>query len=184
CNVSGCTIGTVTCTASSSSTGCGSRPCAASGSASVAASPARSVVRKVIVMDSSMLCLQVIRGRPLILPGSRGAIKRCACLPAAARPSVDCPPRPNVYSSAKESDQPFLPYAVALAAVGLFSLMDALMKGAAIAVGAYSALLLRSVIGLVLIGPVYLALRQGWPAKATMRIHVIRGVVASAMRSE
>lgn len=80
-----------------------------------------------------------------------------------------------------KSDQAFLPYAVALAAVGLFSLMDALMKGAAIAVGAYSALLLRSVIGLVLIGPVYLALRQGWPAKATMRIHVIRGVVASAM---
>ena len=36
-------------------------------------------------------------------------------------------------------NHPLLPYAMALAAVGLFSLMDALMKGAAIAVGAYSA---------------------------------------------
>ena len=48
-------------------------------------------------------------------------------------------------------DHPLLPYAVTLAAVALFSLMDALMKGAALAVGAYSALLLRNAIGLALI---------------------------------
>ena len=78
-------------------------------------------------------------------------------------------------------DHPILPYATALAAVGLFSLMDALMKGASIAVGAYSALLLRSLIALALIGPVWLATRNGWPPRAAMRLHVIRGVVASAM---
>lgn len=74
-----------------------------------------------------------------------------------------------------------LPFAVTLAGVGLFSLMDALMKGAAIAVGAYSALLLRSVFGLTMIGPVWLATRDGWPPRAAMRVHLIRGVVASAM---
>ena len=78
-------------------------------------------------------------------------------------------------------NHPLLPYAMALAAVGLFSLMDALMKGAAIAVGAYSALLLRNLIGLALIAPVWLATRRGWPPRAAMRIHVIRGIVASAM---
>lgn len=83
-------------------------------------------------------------------------------------------------------DHPLLPYAMALAAVGLFSLMDALMKGASIAAGAYSALLLRNFIGLALIGPVWLATRPKstdgfWPPRSAMRVHVIRGVVASAM---
>jgi len=78
-------------------------------------------------------------------------------------------------------DHPLLPYATALVAVGLFSLMDALMKGASIAVGAYSALLLRSFIALALIGPLFLATRKGWPARSAMRVHVIRGLVASAM---
>lgn len=80
-----------------------------------------------------------------------------------------------------KADHPMLPYAVTLVGIGLFSLMDALMKGASIAVGAYSALLLRSVIGLALIGPVWLATRRHWPAPATLRVHVIRGVVGAAM---
>src|SRR5688572_964977 len=78
-------------------------------------------------------------------------------------------------------DHPLLPYATALAAVGLFSLMDALMKDASIAVGAYSALLLRNLIGLALIGPVWLAMRNGWPPRSAMRVHLVRGLVASAM---
>ena len=78
-------------------------------------------------------------------------------------------------------DHPLLPYAVTLAAVGLFSLMDALMKGASLAVGAYSALLLRNAIGLALIAPVWLATRSGWPTPTAMRVHCVRGVVAAAM---
>jgi drug/metabolite transporter (DMT)-like permease len=78
-------------------------------------------------------------------------------------------------------DHPLLPFVVTLAAVGLFSLMDALMKGAALAVGAYSALLVRNAIGLALIGPVWLATRSGWPTRRAMRVHVVRGLVAAAM---
>lgn len=78
-------------------------------------------------------------------------------------------------------DHPLLPFAVTLAAVGLFSLMDALMKSAALAVGAFSALLLRNVLGLAVIGPVWLVARRGWPGRAAMRIHLVRGAVASAM---
>src|SRR5688500_11629170 len=78
-------------------------------------------------------------------------------------------------------DHPMLPFAVTLAAVGLFSLMDALMKGAALAAGAYSALLLRNAFGLAMIAPVWLATRRGWPGRAAMRVHLVRGVVAAAM---
>ena len=80
-----------------------------------------------------------------------------------------------------KSDHALLPYATALAAVGLFSLMDALMKGASLAVGAYSALLLRNLIGVALIGPAWLASRDGWPARSALKLHVIRGLVGSAM---
>src|SRR5690606_8803778 len=80
-----------------------------------------------------------------------------------------------------KAHHPLLPYAVTLAGVGLFSLMDALMKGASIAVGAYSALLLRSFIGLAVIGPVWLMTRRRWPSRSTMRVHLTRGVVGSAM---
>ena len=78
-------------------------------------------------------------------------------------------------------DHPLLPFAVTLAAVGLFSLMDALMKGAALAVGAYSALLLRNAFGLMLIAPVWLATRRGWPSRGAMRVHLVRGAVAAVM---
>src|SRR6478609_5154680 len=78
-------------------------------------------------------------------------------------------------------DHPMLPYTVTLAAVGLFSLMDALMKGASLAAGAYSALLLRNLVGLALIAPVWLATRRGWPSRAAMKVHLVRGLVAAAM---
>jgi S-adenosylmethionine uptake transporter len=78
-------------------------------------------------------------------------------------------------------DHPMLPFTVTLAAVALFSLMDALMKGASLAAGAYSALLLRNAFGLALIAPVWLATRSGWPTRAAMRVHVVRGAVSAAM---
>src|SRR6187399_376918 len=78
-------------------------------------------------------------------------------------------------------DHPMLPFAVTLAAVGLFSLMDALMKGAALAAGAYSALLLRNAFGLALIAPVWLVTRPARPTRVAMRVHLVRGAVAAAM---
>jgi S-adenosylmethionine uptake transporter len=59
--------------------------------------------------------------------------------------------------------------------------MDALMKGASMAVGAYSALAIRSLIGVLLAGPLWLASRPGRPAAATLRLHLLRGTVAAAM---
>lgn len=74
-----------------------------------------------------------------------------------------------------------LPFAAALAGVALFSLMDALMKGASLAVGAYSALLVRSAFGVAIAGPLWLATGSGWPERRTFRLHLLRGVVGAAM---
>lgn len=76
-----------------------------------------------------------------------------------------------------------LPLAIlaTLLGVALLSLMDALMKGASLAVGAYSAALLRSVIGVMLVAPLW-GLRGGrWPHRDVLRVHLLRGAVASIM---
>ena len=76
---------------------------------------------------------------------------------------------------------PVLPFAAILAAIALLSLMDAVMKGASLAIGAYSTLLVRSVFGLALAGPLWLSARTGWPPASTLRVHVLRGLVVTGM---
>jgi S-adenosylmethionine uptake transporter len=78
-------------------------------------------------------------------------------------------------------DHPLRPFATVLIAVALFSFMDALMKGAALAVGTYNALLLRGFCGLALTLPLYLALRRDWPTRSVLKVHLKRGLVATAM---
>ncbi|OYW45729.1 MAG: EamA family transporter [Sphingomonadales bacterium 12-68-11] len=75
----------------------------------------------------------------------------------------------------------YRPFATVLAAVALYSLMDALMKGASLAVGTYSALLLRGGCGLLLTLPLYLATGHRWPGPAALKVHLKRGLVAAAM---
>lgn len=55
------------------------------------------------------------------------------------------------------------------------------MKGLAIALGAYSAMLWRQAIGGSLSAIPYLIMRKGWPSRAALRIHILRGFVASIM---
>lgn len=80
--------------------------------------------------------------------------------------------------SARSALYPFL---VTLLAVAGLSLMDVFMKTASIAVGAYSALLIRSWIGIALILPVFLARGGRWPGPQARRLHLIRGTVGAAM---
>lgn len=75
----------------------------------------------------------------------------------------------------------FRPYATALLAVALFSLMDAVMKHAALALGTYSALMLRCVAGLALTMPLWLARGARWPGPEALRVHLVRGAVSAAM---
>lgn len=76
---------------------------------------------------------------------------------------------------------PVKAFAVALAAVGTLSLMDAVMKGLVLAIGIYAVSILRSVANLVLSSAMYLPRRRAWPTAATLRIHVARGIVVTVM---
>lgn len=84
-------------------------------------------------------------------------------------------------AAAMLSEHRQLPIIVTVVGIALFASMDAFMKSAAIAVGAYSALLLRNTIGLMVAGPLWLALGGRWPHWRVLRIHLKRGIVVAFM---
>jgi S-adenosylmethionine uptake transporter len=59
--------------------------------------------------------------------------------------------------------------------------MDALMKGLGLAMGAYSALLWRTLVGVGVTGTLWAASRPAWPDARLLRLHVGRGLLVSAM---
>ncbi|NNE48969.1 MAG: DMT family transporter [Altererythrobacter sp.] len=74
-----------------------------------------------------------------------------------------------------------LPIAAALLGVGLLSLMDAFMKVAALAAGAYSASILRSAMGTAIIAPIWLGGGGRWPSPSVLKLHLLRGTVSGFM---
>ncbi len=74
-----------------------------------------------------------------------------------------------------------IPFAVACIGIALFSAMDAAMKGLAIALGAYSAMLWRLGIGTLMSAGPYFLTRNVWPSKSGLRVHILRGAVGSIM---
>jgi S-adenosylmethionine uptake transporter len=72
-------------------------------------------------------------------------------------------------------------FAVATLGIALFSGMDAVMKHLALALGAYNALLWRTMAGAIFGGLVFVAMRTPWPAWLVLRIHLIRGSVGTLM---
>lgn len=74
-----------------------------------------------------------------------------------------------------------LPFMAAIAGVACLSLMDALMKSAALVAGVYSASLLRSAMATAIIGPVWLLRKPSWPRGKVMRLHIERGVISAFM---
>jgi S-adenosylmethionine uptake transporter len=74
-----------------------------------------------------------------------------------------------------------LPFAVAAGGIALFSVMDAVMKHLALAIGAYNAIFWRNLAGAIFGGLAFLGAGGRWPARRVMRIHLIRGIISSAM---
>ena len=81
----------------------------------------------------------------------------------------------------KQSRTPLMPVLAVLLGLGLFSIMDGVMKAASIMTGAYAAMFWRGLAGSVMMAPLWLRARQGWPARATMKVHLLRGVVGATM---
>jgi S-adenosylmethionine uptake transporter len=77
--------------------------------------------------------------------------------------------------------QPYLAFAVALVAIGALSAMDAVMKGLAQAIGTYAVMCWRQLAAVLIIGPLYLAVRKRWPTKRAMKLHLLRGALMVPM---
>jgi len=72
-------------------------------------------------------------------------------------------------------------FAVALGAVALLSIMDAVMKHLVLAIGIIAVSVWRAVANLVISAGLYLPRRLPWPSRATLRIHLTRGVLVTVM---
>ncbi|MBB4100179.1 DMT family transporter [Sphingomonas kyeonggiensis] len=69
----------------------------------------------------------------------------------------------------------------ACAGIALYSIMDAVMKGLSLGIGAYAALFWRLVAGVAIMTPLFAFTRPRMPAPRVLRIHAIRSVVIAVM---
>lgn len=74
-----------------------------------------------------------------------------------------------------------IPFLVACLGIATFAAMDVAMKGLSIAMGAYNAMLWRTLVGLLIAATLFLSRRKAWPSMPSIRVHVWRGVVTSLM---
>ncbi|HNJ47341.1 MAG TPA: DMT family transporter [Novosphingobium sp.] len=74
-----------------------------------------------------------------------------------------------------------MPFLAVAAGIASFSVMDALMKSASLSLGAYNAMLWRSLVGIVLIAPLWKLKGGHWPKGAIMRLHAQRGLNSAVM---
>jgi S-adenosylmethionine uptake transporter len=79
------------------------------------------------------------------------------------------------------AQHPVQAFIAALAAVGILSVMDAVMKALVIAIGIYAVSIWRSLVTLGISAALYLPGRSRWPDGPTLRIHVWRGVIVTLM---
>lgn len=79
------------------------------------------------------------------------------------------------------AQHPLQAFAVALGAVGVLSIMDALMKHLVIAIGIVAVSLWRSLANLGFAAVLYVPRRLPWPSRATLRLHLLRSVVVMVM---
>lgn len=77
--------------------------------------------------------------------------------------------------------RPLIPFAVACAGIGTFSLMDAAMKDLALSLGAYNAVIWRNSLGALFMGIVFVTTRQKWPPVSVIKIHLWRSIVVAVM---
>lgn len=76
---------------------------------------------------------------------------------------------------------PATPILAVVIGIATFSSMDAIMKGAAIAIGAYSAVLLRNFVGALLALPLWWFGPRPPLRRDVLRVHLLRAAVVAAM---
>ena len=71
-------------------------------------------------------------------------------------------------------------FIVGMAGIATFSAMDAVMKSLVLALGTYVTLFWRSLAGAAMAGALF-SRNPRWPERATMRLHLARGILGSGM---
>ena len=79
------------------------------------------------------------------------------------------------------NQNPYLPIGLALGGVFLYSVLDAVMKAQGLAMGAYSAMYWRHVMGAILVAALYLPFRPARPSRPAFKLHVIRSALTAVM---
>src|SRR4051794_9507316 len=79
------------------------------------------------------------------------------------------------------AQHPVNAFLLALSAVGVLSIMDAVMKHLVIAIGIFAVSVWRSLVSLAFASALYLPRHSAWPSRRMLRIHVSRGVVVTVM---
>ncbi|MBO9621465.1 MAG: DMT family transporter [Sphingomonas sp.] len=74
-----------------------------------------------------------------------------------------------------------LAFATACMGIALYAVMDALMKGLGLAIGAYSALFWRLAAGTAIAVPLYLVSRPAFPPASVVKVHLARSAVVAVM---
>ena len=87
----------------------------------------------------------------------------------------------NLYFMSQPVRTTAVPFTVAMLGIASYSMMDVVMKGLAIELGAYNAMLWRTAIALVIAASLFMWRRSRWPDKSVIRLHVWRGMVMSLM---
>lgn len=83
--------------------------------------------------------------------------------------------------SGANGEQASLAVLLCLGGVACFSMMDVLMKGASLALGAYAALFWRNILATLISGVGMIATRNRWPPAPVMRLHGLRAALIAPM---
>lgn len=135
-----------------------------------------------IVCNRSILLSAAQPGRlPCYLPVSAGFIKHGTFRWAESPAGVTQRGNRANRCGGMVFDRRLLPLAAAIAGVAVFSVMDAMMKRAATEVGAYSAVLFRSLIGACLMWPLWRLTGGRWPDAVRLKLHLLRSAVVAGM---
>ena len=79
------------------------------------------------------------------------------------------------------AQHPVKAFAVALAAVAVLSIMDAVMKHLVLVIGIIAVSVWRAGANFAIAAIIYLPSRSGWPGRAILRIHVWRSLIITVM---
>ncbi len=79
------------------------------------------------------------------------------------------------------AQHPIKAFAVALAAVGALSIMDAVMKHLVLAIGIIAVTIWRAAANMAISAALYLPLRLPLPDRTTLKVHIARGVIVTVM---